>query len=462
MANMIVKDGKWVLSHAVEAAGTKVITLSTENKFIDKNIEVDVATPAGALGALAGTTGATANVPIITEVGTAPASGAYFTVTGKGKVKVSTSGWLDADTELESNEASKIYKIQDAAFSVDGRNVYAVTEGYVAADNVNPIAQVALGAQTVEGGALTAGAGTTSLTSEGYFDGTSYDSEDKVALATTEAEGYYKVVPHGKGAVNRAAVTKQVTTAGYFTADATPVEQIAAATLESNEATANYFIKKSTLSATEVTSSNVDQTVTITDGYSPINRTVTVKAMTEVTPTTSVSNTGLGTYFNAGTDADNDISLTPKYTTAAGYVAAHTDTNNGGVEYYKIKTTEVTETDTTVSGGTATRGNASWGTGWIEAGSISPAAFKNTETVGKTYVDISDTTDAPVLVSGDYLYIDAGYTDDLKISLAKLVPDGASANLAANHILSGYSAYDNDGRLVAGSIPTYLGEYTVA
>lgn len=461
MSNMTVKNGKWVLTHSVDNAKVKLITLATENKFIDKNIEIDVITPPGHLLALAGTAGATSNKNILTEAGSAPASGAYITVTGKGKVKVHESGWINANTECESNQATKYYTIQNAAFNVDGRNVYATTEGYVAADAENPITQIALGAETVTGGGLTAGAGNAALASDGYYDGSSYDTEDTVTLATTEASGYYKLTATGKGTVNRAAVTKQVTTAGYFAADANPVEKVAAASLESNEAEAEYFIKKSTLSANSVTASNVQQTVTVSDGYYPSNRTITIEPMTEVTPTTSLANTGLSTYFNAGTSGDNDISLTPQYSNAAGYVAAHTDQNNGGVAYYKIKTTSVTEGTTTVSGSTATRGTASWGTGWIAADSIGAAAFKNSATSGTTYVDISNTTDAPVLVSGDYLYIDAGYVDNLKISLAQLVPDGSDVSGHSEYLLSGHSAYDNNGVLVAGSIQTYDGSYTV-
>jgi len=85
---------------------------------------------------------------------------------------------------------------------------------------------------------------------------------------------------------------------------------------------------------------------------------------------------------------------------------------------------------------------------------MNAATFANSSTAQTQYVDISETTDAPVLVSGGYLYINKGYTDDLKISLAKLVPDGASADLASDKILSGYAAYDNDGNLVAGNIPS--------
>ena len=119
-----------------------------------------------------------------------------------------------------------------------------------------------------------------------------------------------------------------------------------------------------------------------------------------------------------------------------------------------LANTSVSQGITTVSDGTATRGTASWGTGYISSGSIGAATFANSATSGKTYVDISDTTAAPVLISEGYLYINKGYTDDLKISLAKLVPDGASADLGSNVILSGYSAYNNDGVLIAGTIPT--------
>lgn len=173
------------------------------------------------------------------------------------------------------------------------------------------------------------------------------------------------------------------------------------------------------------------------------------------TITTSSTNDGMSTYFNSGTSSDKNVTITPKYTATAGYrPAVSTATNNGGTTYWKIKTTSVTQGTTTVSGTTATRGTASWGTGWISSGSIAAATFANSATSGQTYVDISNTTAAPILVSNDYLYINKGYTDNLKISLAKLVPNGASADLADAHMLNGYSAYNNDGVLITGNIPT--------
>lgn len=73
--------------------------------------------------------------------------------------------------------------------------------------------------------------------------------------------------------------------------------------------------------------------------------------------------------------------------------------------------------------GIATRGVWRETAGYTSATTISASSFKNTETSGHTYVDISFTEESPKLKSGDYLYIDKGYTDDLKISLSKLMPE---------------------------------------
>lgn len=85
------------------------------------------------------------------------------------------------------------------------------------------------------------------------------------------------------------------------------------------------------------------------------------------------------------------------------------------------------------------------------AGTMPDATFANSASSGTTYTDVSST--APVLISDDYLYINKGYTDNVKISLAKLVPDGASdVSAIKNGMLQSISAYDNDGKLVAGNI----------
>ena len=198
-------------------------------------------------------------------------------------------------------------------------------------------------------------------------------------------------------------------------------------------------------------------TVTVPAGYYASDMTKTIATGSASTPastitanpTISVSATGLVTVT-----ASSSQSITP--TVTPGYIAQGTagTVTVKGSNTKQLDTTSITEGKTTVSGTTATRGTATWNTGWIQTGTIQAATFANSATSGRTYVDISSTDDAPVLIAGDSLYINKGYVDDIKISLAKLVPDGASANLASGVILSGYSAYNSDGTLVAGSIPS--------
>ena len=456
-------DEKFELSYEIAASGNKKISFSTENKFIDKDIELTLSTPAGALEVDSSSISATTNGGILgTAQSEQPASGAYVKVSGSATVDVATSGWLDAGTSQSVTADDVYYPLIQASFTEDGPNVKSVTQGYVAPNTI--VGTIANGSQTITGGALSTTSSSTALASNGLSDGTSEDGSKKIALSDTKAAGYYELETSGSAVVSRAAVTKQVTSAGYFAEDGSAVEAVAAGTENVSNAHAKYYVAQSTIDSPTITSSNVAQTVTVSAGYYHTARTVTVNAMADATVTPDVANTGINTYFNVGTAQANSISLTPRYSvTSAGYVGLQTNTA-GTPEYYSIKTTSITEGTTTVSDTTATRGTASWGTGWITSGSLSAATFGNEPASGKTtssYVDISGTTAAPVLVSGSYLYINKGYTDDIKISLAKLVPDAASANLADNHILLGYSAYDRDGTLIAGSIPTYDGTYSI-
>lgn len=197
-------------------------------------------------------------------------------------------------------------------------------------------------------------------------------------------------------------------------------------------------------------------TVTAPAGYYASASSQSVSSGSATTPATTItanptisvnSSTGVVTASVSATQ-----SVTPSI--SAGYVSSGTSgtITVSGSGTSNLTESSVSEGTTTVSSSTATRGTATWNTGWIQSGEMDAAEFANTATEGTTYIDISDTTEAPVLVSGSYLFINKGYTDDLKISLKKLVPDGASAGLASGVILSGYSAYNNDGTLIAGSI----------
>lgn len=140
--------------------------------------------------------------------------------------------------------------------------------------------------------------------------------------------------------------------------------------------------------------------------------------------------------------------------TAAALRSGYAGFINGNQVNGSMPDTVVTEGITTVSGTTATRGTWSQTAGYTALRTLDVASFGNEATSGHSYVDISDTTASPVLVSGGYLFINKGWTDDLKISLSKLVPDGSDVKGHSEYLLLGHSAYDNDGVLVAGSIPT--------
>ena len=102
--------------------------------------------------------------------------------------------------------------------------------------------------------------------------------------------------------------------------------------------------------------------------------------------------------------------------------------------------------------------------GWVEPSdpiessgdayyTLPTTSFGNTEVSGKTYEDID--AKAPVLVEGGYLYIGEGYIRDSKISLAKLVPDHGTlpvVDAKSEWMYKGYSAYDNEGKLIAGTM----------
>lgn len=83
---------------------------------------------------------------------------------------------------------------------------------------------------------------------------------------------------------------------------------------------------------------------------------------------------------------------------------------------------------------------------------IESATLANAGNEGKVYAEEA----GPVLISGDYLYINKGYIGDTKISLADLVPNDATVKAGADGnsylIYKTVSVYDKDGALVAGTM----------
>lgn len=83
---------------------------------------------------------------------------------------------------------------------------------------------------------------------------------------------------------------------------------------------------------------------------------------------------------------------------------------------------------------------------------IDAATLANAATADKVYAEET----GPILVSGDYLYINKGYIGDTKIPLADLVPNEANVTAGvdgnSNLIYNTVSVYDKDGALIAGTM----------
>lgn len=226
-----------------------------------------------------------------------------------------------------------------------------------------------------------------------------------------------------------------------------------------------------------VTKGSVTNNATLTAAAATVSGSATVKpngltaangnAQIASAATTTQPSSGYYVAATPSTAASTTITqsksgLTAGYLGTLDEISASGSVSGGaGSKYYiPIKSAGVTKGTTTVNASTkaVTRGTFDVSEGYISgtAGDLAAATFANTATSGTTYVDISETTAAPILASGDYLYINQGYTDNLKISLAKLVPElpegytmGTSADL-----LSGKTLYDNDGNRVTGTILT--------
>lgn len=83
---------------------------------------------------------------------------------------------------------------------------------------------------------------------------------------------------------------------------------------------------------------------------------------------------------------------------------------------------------------------------------IAAATLANAASADKVYAQEA----GPVLVSGDYLYINKGYIGDTKISLADLVPNEANVKAGVDgnsHLMyNTVSVYDKDGNLISGTM----------
>lgn len=419
---------------------------------------------------ISNTDGSNEGINISSIVGTVadaePTSGYYLSFTGSGSSKIKTTGWMTAGTALAAASKTRYFPITRAVATATKTSGSITPTATVSSNatlsntNSSGVSVTATGNGSVSNLAIAA-----NITTAGYapqMNNFATASGLSIAAAGTPATDtrYLTAVtiPSGKNFAVTTSGTTNITAGISGTTTQGAINIVA------------YPASGTTAEASKTIVNNgrwVETTVSAADTW--YYGKVKAGAMTI---TTSSTNDGMSTYFNTGSASDKNVTITPKYTNTAGYKTATTAaTNNQGVTYWKIKTASMTQNKVTTLNSAKdainTRANASWGTGWITEGTIAPATFTNTKDTDKAeddYIDISNTSDAPILSSGGFLYINRGYVDDLKISLAKLVPDSISGKTMApaNYILTGYAAFDGAGTAINGSMQIYNGAYTVS
>lgn len=472
----------WALEHTVSKAGTESYNLETVGTFIDRNIGVAITTPAGS--ATTPDTSVTANPSLSTAFTTN--KGYEMTVSATQNVTPTVSaGWVSTGTAGKITVSGSSY-VPQSAVTLNYTNSTAPT--LTSSTKLNNGGYIKVGAgyyptdryyQVNTYSAANFANGDKVLTAQTGTSVVGYSTASAPSASVTYAGGAPSIKSSTTTATNGAGITMTPTNTDpgsgvYFTTGGTAVASRAAFTYtgtpgwydasstaktasdavdavsETSLATNRYYITKITVPknksfAVDMTSSTseLDSThvLTVLNGsYRQINVTnaangciyVDGPAKTYFTPNPSSSTTG--TLLARGYN-DTTLDTEYQYIIKSGQWVKNTVTPSSSAQgpYYGKTTVSAVSQSTAQS-------------------IVGNATFANTATSGVSYTDYS--TSAPVLITGDYLYINAGYTPARKISLARLVPDSYSTNTISTTaaMRTGYYAWDNDGKPIVGAM----------
>ena len=284
------------------------------------------------------------------------------------------------------------------------------------------------------------------VSAAGYGDTTNYnaDTATTISVGSNAAASAYVPIAAGTVASGTAEISSVSvaydSTAGNF--DVTGAANIPAPTASAAGYVGNGVgtLSGATNGATvDASIAKIGISATISGG-SAVTPVISKNAATNVTASAATtSQPASGFYVAVGSAADSSSVTAAAAVTSAGY---GTTTSGQYTTVGDSATVTVNASDVTYVP--------------IQSGSLA-----NSATSQVTYTDLSSS--APIVPSEGYLYINEGYYANSKVSLARLVPDDATITYAsgAGYMLDGQSAYDSDGKLVVGTIPTYTGAYSV-
>lgn len=418
MAQMIISDGgRFEFPYTITSAlnNTNIATLQTTNKFLDKDIDIRL-TLASAAATITASKQATS--PTIartdtsasgaTNVGsgnattTAPSKGYFIATQATAPAttlnitkNINTAGYLGTDNQINASASTtaktgSIYYIP-VTTGIAEANTSSAT---ITIENTDDSSKGGVNIQNIIGTETDAeptsgyfirikadGSGSSKVTTAGWFP------IGELATSNTSTTKFYSVtaakVSHTGGDIS---ITNNYS--GTPTVDATLTEQTTSGVvLTATKPTDGYYLtitSNSSALSGKTKATRAAYKETFTAGYLPaksatnilnssaVEPTVTINANSKTNyltiPSASVStsstNDGMSTYFDEGTSANKDVTITPKYTNTAGYKAAiATAENSGGITYWKIKSgaggantasaeIEKTTTDSSSVGGT--------------------------------------------------------------------------------------------------------------
>ena len=209
--------------------------------------------------------------------------------------------------------------------------------------------------------------------------------------------------------------------------------------------TTDYYVKlKSATLAASGTITNVNGSGNVNPGTITIanQASATVSGKTQITASPSTATTNINQYYiavKATAAANNGQTFSVSGTDSSGASAsvsaegyAKNETATGSISGSGTATANVQTKDSAIT--------------YIP---ISSGTLSNSAASGVTYSELS----GPSLNEQDYLYINAGWYPNSKISLSTLIPDDPGYENAGNsHILKNYEAYDTTGKKLLGTI----------